>query len=322
MSNVNITIDTEEMARSIHSVSGNVRQVGENVIESGNRIVNAEALAAEEISQNISQGFYFLMQNQIRQKLSKLYAEIQSRILQMGHEKAAALGIRKQFFNDYNMIKKRYHKLFTELDRNLKQRIAEIDSAVFELIDEDFRTHIEKRHLKSASAMVYTEENPSAADNILEEHTENMIMKLIRHLKVFFEKNTTYKKQINSIKIRNVKPTAREMCVPYLMMETDDFVTGTVSNKYYFAGEFQNGESNNRAVSQFFSNMDTAILEVDNSNYKWKSPTAKELENVNNEFNKLLTRKEYAPEKEKRLKDTIKALYDQSRWEIIDEVVK
>ncbi len=127
MQTFKFTVDTKPMAEELKSVSRHVNGTTGAVVAMQTAVVIAEERAADHVCTNVNKGFYSLIRSQISQKMAKLQSDVDSHLMQLLQQKNALSGIKHRMQKDYNMISKRYIKLFNGLNANLKQRVFELD---------------------------------------------------------------------------------------------------------------------------------------------------------------------------------------------------
>ena len=133
MAQVNFTVDTNPMAHKMDNVAIEVAAVGAAVTAMQAAVIESEEQASEEICKSIDSGFYMLMRSRLSQRIAQFASTMNSRVGSM-METASAIGhIHEQMVGDFNRIKARYVKLFDGLDRNLENRVRELDKEAMSL---------------------------------------------------------------------------------------------------------------------------------------------------------------------------------------------
>lgn len=121
------------MAQSIGSVSNHVTGTTAAVVAMKAAVVKAEADGAAHVCEKVNKGFYTLIRSQISQKIATLKSEVDSHLMRLNQQRKQLTGIRQRMERDYNMISSRYIKTFTAINKNLEQRVAELDKPVMDL---------------------------------------------------------------------------------------------------------------------------------------------------------------------------------------------
>lgn len=126
-------VDTTPMANSIGTVSNHVNGTTAAVVAMKAAVVKAETDGANHVCEKVNKGFYTLIRSQISQKIATLKSEVDSHLMRLNQQRKQLLAIRQRMERDYNMISSRYLKTFTTINKNLEQRVAELDKPVMDL---------------------------------------------------------------------------------------------------------------------------------------------------------------------------------------------
>ena len=133
MAQVNFTVDTNPMAHKMDNVAIEVAAVGTAVTAMQAAVIESEEQASKEICKSIDSGFYMLMRSRLSQRIAQFASTMNSRVGSMMETAAAIEHIHDQMVGDFNRIKARYVKLFDSLDRNLENRVRELDKEAMSL---------------------------------------------------------------------------------------------------------------------------------------------------------------------------------------------
>lgn len=123
-------VDTTEMAREIDSVKKHVNATTTAVVGMQAAVIKAQADGADHVCKKVNQGFYALIHSQISQKMASLQSKVDANLLQLNQQRKQLVAIRQRMERDYQMLSGRYIKIFNSLNRNLRQRITEVDRPV------------------------------------------------------------------------------------------------------------------------------------------------------------------------------------------------
>lgn len=132
-STINCYVDTNPMAETVGKVSNHVDGTTTAVVAMKAAVVAAETEGANHVCKQVNRGFYTLIRSQISQKLAKLKSDVDSHLLRLNQQRKQLIAIRQRMERDYNMISSRYIKTFTTINRNLEQRVAELDRPILNL---------------------------------------------------------------------------------------------------------------------------------------------------------------------------------------------
>jgi GMP synthase PP-ATPase subunit len=140
MASLHFDVDTSPMARTVDSVNGHVNGVTVAVTAMEAAVIAAERKSSQTICENVDNGFYVLVKSQIGQKAVAAYSEMNSKLGILAQILKALDGIKNQMQADYNMICRRYHKLFQSLNNSLETRIRELDRPAMKIAETRKRT--------------------------------------------------------------------------------------------------------------------------------------------------------------------------------------
>lgn len=173
MAYIDCVIDTHPMAREIDSVSHHIKGTTAAVIGMKAAVVKAEQDAADLVCRNVNKGFYTLIHSQISQKIAKLQSEVDSHLMRLNQFRKQLLAIRGRMEKDYGMISHRYSKLFTSLNKNLQQRVFELDKPVIQFALKDVTSISIRSRQLTATAPVAQVESLSVSQKILASNMKN-----------------------------------------------------------------------------------------------------------------------------------------------------
>ena len=171
MAQIDCVIDTHPMAKEMESVSRNIQGTTAAVVGMKAAVIKAEKDAADHVCNNVNKGFYTLIHSQISQKIAKLQSEVDSHIMKLNQLRKQLLSIKDRMERDYGMISQRYIKLFNGLNRNLEQRVYELDRPVMEFAMKDINAISNRKKHMTATVPLSQKESLSVSQKIL---TSNM----------------------------------------------------------------------------------------------------------------------------------------------------
>jgi len=154
MATFNIDIDTTPIAHEVDGISNHLKATTGAVIAMQTAVINEEIKAADTICDHVNKGFYTLIQSQISQKIAKLQSDVNALLMELTNQKQALLAIKGRMAKDYQMVSKRYTKLFNALNTNLKNRIYNLDAPLISFAEKE-RVRLENRR-KMLTATVPT----------------------------------------------------------------------------------------------------------------------------------------------------------------------
>ncbi|MDR1788457.1 MAG: hypothetical protein LBR16_08435, partial [Treponema sp.] len=157
MADFHFEVDTTPMAQSVSTVQGHVAGVAAAVTAMEAAVIATEREAAQRICDNADLGFMILIRSQVSQKLVAAQSEMNSRLMTLVELSKAIDTVMRQMESDYNMIKRRYTKLFRALDRALETRVRELDRPAMQL--NEIKRNIIFDKLKDESSLLLDSSN-------------------------------------------------------------------------------------------------------------------------------------------------------------------
>lgn len=130
------------MASQMMLVGQQVNETTAAVVGMHSAVVAAEINSANEICANVNRGFFTLVRSQISQKIAQKQSRVEALIMKMAQQKRLLLNVKATMEREYGRIAARYLTLFSRINKDLEQRIRQVDQPVFELVN---------RHMSSAS---------------------------------------------------------------------------------------------------------------------------------------------------------------------------
>lgn len=141
---IDCLVDTTPMAKTVGTVAHHVNGTTAAVTAMQAAVIGAEKEGADLVCTRVNQGFYSLIRSQISQKIAALQSQVDSHLMRLNQQRSQLTAIRQRMERDYNMISSRYLKLFTTINRNLSQRVSELDGPIMNLADQD-ASHVIRR---------------------------------------------------------------------------------------------------------------------------------------------------------------------------------
>ena len=133
MSHEEIVVDTTPMANTMDAIAERVRETTVAVVAMQEEVCRAEEEAADQVSSNVTRGFFELQRSQISQKKVLAKAASDAQLLGMQQHGLALNRIKDQMTRDYQRITSRYAALFESLNNALQSRIYAIDQPIAKL---------------------------------------------------------------------------------------------------------------------------------------------------------------------------------------------
>lgn len=185
MAYIDCVVDTKPMAREIATVSNNVNKTTGAVIGMKAAVIKAESDAADLVCDNVNKGFYTLIHSQISQKIAKLKSEVDSHLLKLNQLNKQLSAIRNRMEKDYHMISERYTTLFGRLNKNLENRIYEIDKPTITFAVKEMNAISNRGKLLTAIAPVSQTESITTSQRIIASNMKYSGLQVIESMNRF-----------------------------------------------------------------------------------------------------------------------------------------
>ncbi|MDR2841731.1 MAG: hypothetical protein LBV52_00840 [Spirochaetaceae bacterium] len=312
MANLHFDVDTTPMADTVNSVKGHVNATTVAVTAMEAAVIATERESSKTICENVDNGFYVMIRSQISQKAVAAYTEMSAKQMTLFQLAKALDGVKKQMEADFNMISRRYTKLFASLNKALETRVKEIDRPAMQL------AHIKKTivfdKLKDNSSMVLSvsNESPFTVQTALGGKLKQKTKQTMHTLANSVIEDQSYNQKVESIlekcdlaNIRNKDDS--DICfLPVIVLATESFLNKDDYIESVYTAKAPSWQNTTALVSAVTSAKD---------NFKWTALNDAEREAVKNEFNNFCE-KENLDEREAK---EIKRLFEESRWETLEE---
>jgi len=203
MADLLFNVDTTPMAQTVDSAKGHLNGVTVAVTAMQAAVIAAEFSASKTICENVDNGFYMLVKSQISQKAVAAYTEMTSKQITMLQLAKALENVKRQMEGDFNMITRRYAKLFNSRNKALDTRIKELDRPSMQLADIKKMVVFDK--LKDDSSMLFSitaEALPfaqTALSGKLKQKTRDTMITLSESV----TENSSYSEKVDSILVKN-----------------------------------------------------------------------------------------------------------------------
>lgn len=182
---INCHVDTQPMANSLSTVSNKVEQTRGAVIAMQAAVITAEQKAANHVCENVNRGFYTLIHSQISQKVARLKSEVDSHVMNLHQQQKQLAAIRARMERDYGMICARYYKLFNAINKNLQQRVFELDKPTINFAMRDVNTISNRTKQLTATIPVAQIESIATSQRILASNMKYRGMQAISSMNSF-----------------------------------------------------------------------------------------------------------------------------------------
>jgi hypothetical protein len=305
MASFQFNVDTSEMAQSIDNTRGNVNGVTAAVVAMQTAVIATEIKASKTICQNIDEGFYMLVKSQISQKAVAAYTEMTSKQVTLLQLAKALENNKRQMENDFNMITRRYAKLFNSLNKALETRVKELDRPAIQLADIRKRLVFDKLKDNSAMLISISTESLPVAQTALSGKLKQKTKETMNTLSESVYEDKTYSEKVDSILVKNENDFSAETDMCYLP------VIFSVSESLLNPGDhIENIYTAKTAVWQNTTPIISEVSRIQNE-LNWSTSGSNEKALIRNEFLTMCEKEQI----EKRVSDEIMRLFNESEWE-------
>lgn len=188
------SVDTAPMAAEIQSVSNHVQGTTAAVITMQSAVIAAENDSANKVCSNVNRGFFTLIRSQISQKIATKQSRVEALLMRLGQQKRQLSSIKANMEREYGRIAARYLRIFTSINKELGQRIRQIDQPVFELVNKHMAASSNRMNALSAWVATSQTEGVTRGQQII-------VSKMKRNAQVALEQSTDFLSQIGEQRI-------------------------------------------------------------------------------------------------------------------------
>lgn len=193
MASIDCVVDTRPMAKEIDSVAKRVDGTTAAVVGMKMAIIAAQSDATKKVCNDVNRGFYTLIQSQISQKVAKLQSDVDSHAIKLTQLSKQLKGLQYRMGRDYQMLVKRYDKLFTGLNKNLRQRVYELDKPAVDFAERDVEQVNNRSRMLTATVPVSQLESLKDSQEILVSDMKYSGQKVIHSISRFLNDMRTLK---------------------------------------------------------------------------------------------------------------------------------
>ena len=305
MASFDFNVDTSPMANSIDNTRGSVNGVTAAVVAMQAAVIASEIAASKKICQNVDEGFYMLVKSQISQKAVAAYTEMSSKHMTLMQLAKAIDNSKRVMENDYNMITKRYTKLFNSLNKALDIRVKELDRPALHLAETKKRIVFDKLKDDSSSILSISSETVPIAQTALNSKLKQKTKETLNVMSDSINEDRIYNEKVESILVKDGADSSSDSnthYVPAALLVSDSLLNKTDDIESIFT--VKNDMWQNTAP------IESEVSRV-NKELQWSSSDAEEKKLIRKEF---ITLCEKSRTDERVVKEIIR-LFDESAWE-------
>jgi hypothetical protein len=206
---INITVDTQEMAQTLNGVSSSVNSTTAAVGIMQGLVINEERKSTQNICAHVDDGFFMLVQSQVSQKLAAQKSIVDSRVAEISQQMKVLAGIQNLMRKDYQKITSRYSKLFSSLNSNLTKRVSELDKTSYQLGAKSTPLLIERSNNSAANYLVYNDEHApmsiQSTTSIFKKRISGLFHSINYHLQDHLEQTRKIKRVTKNQNLKKAK---------------------------------------------------------------------------------------------------------------------
>ena len=227
--NIDCLVDTNPMAEKIQTVGNKVEHTTMAVVAMKTAVVEAEAAGAKHVCQNVNRGFFTLMQSQLSAKLAQKKSRTEALLTQLYMQKRRLLEIKNSMETDYRRISARYGRIISSINKQLEQRIIDLDQPVYKFCANDIATCTNRKLTVSGVAPIVQKESLQTAQNINSSILRRDGEYAINHLKDFLMEFAKSDHEVRCHTIENLPANDSKLYLPFVMMSATVDSEGTQS---------------------------------------------------------------------------------------------
>ena len=300
---IDCVVDTRPMAQEIQTVSTHIKGTTAAVVSMKAAVIAAEKEAADHVCENVNKGFYALIHSQISQKIARMQSEVDSHLMKLNQLTKQLLAIKTRMERDYGMISSRYHKLFNGLNKNLEQRVYELDKPTVQFAVKEINSISNRPKLLTSTVPIAQTEALAISQRIIASNMKNRCVDVVSSMSHFLGNMKEQKELTDKILLKNCKVDSdASYMVPVVYVESNYDRYGNTRTEMYVSQECLSQRSRDNVKN---------VLNAKVTELNWMEEEINS--EVKSEFNKLLASSQL-PE---RVKDTATCLFLGNNYEII-----
>jgi len=309
MASLHFNVDTTPMAHSVESARGHLNGVTVAVTAMEAAVIATEREASRTICKNVDEGFYMLVKSQISQKSVAAYTEMTSKQITLVQLAKALENVKRQMEGDYNMITRRYAKLFQSLNKALETRIKELDRPAMQLAEIRRSIVFDKLKDDSSTLLSFSGETLPIAQTALCGKLKHKTKEAMHTLSESVCESSSYSEKVDSILVKNESEfsSGADLCyIPAAFVVTDSLLNSGDCLENVFT-----------AQSDVWQNTAPLVSEI-SSVYKelnWTPSSGEEKALIRSEFLALCEKESSGEPGGNRVSKEMIRLFDESVWE-------
>lgn len=214
-------VDTSEMAREVGSVKHHVDATTTAVVGMQAAVIKAQKDGADNVCKKVNQGFYAMIHSQISQKMATLQSKVDAQLMRLNQQRKQLIAIRSRMERDYQMISARYSKIFTTLNRNLRQRITELDRPILQLASTEAEKVTNRSNQLVSTVPVGQAESVKTSQAVVSSNLKYRAAKAIEAINAFIADSNRLKAITDRVLLRRpIKEKKTTLSIPVCIIES------------------------------------------------------------------------------------------------------
>lgn len=303
MAQFDVEIGTRPLAEKVDVLSASVGAVNLSVMEMTSKLVAAEQMAAENISSNVTYGFYMLTRNQFMQKAITYENEVSTTFMKIQTYSKDLRAIKDRMEKDYNTISRQYLKIFRNIDNSLKQSVSDLDKPLMEIVIQGGQKLTDRRVENTVKAAYYPSDVMPVADAMvigkLKQRVKGLQHSIFDFIKIGKVLNEKMRHSLSSEKVSGDGET---IYFPVVVMESE---SRDIEDSYVMELQMPNFP---KTYSTQSGPVYSKVVDMKDSGVEWVDGSETQRRLVRDEYMRMLSS---LPQ---RKKDLMQKLFDGSRW--------
>lgn len=207
------------MASQMMQVSEQVHGTTEAVVSMQSAVIATEIQSAQEICSNVNRGFFTLVRSQISQKIAQNQSRVEALLMKMEQQKRLLLNVKANMEREYGRIAARYLTLFSRINKELEQRIRQVDQPVFELVGRHMTTASNRMNALTSWMLTSQTECLGKSQQMLMSNLKNNAQRTLERSVEYLEDAAQQRALSERILVAREETEVAERCVPAVVCE-------------------------------------------------------------------------------------------------------
>ena len=246
--NVNILVDTDVFDNSVANCNSNVNVLTGAVVATETAQVVSINKNAQKVSGTIVKGFFDYIRSEISQQIMELAQKIDAHLLHLREMAKKCKEKQAEMERDYNHTSSRYIKIFNDLNREMENRIFELNKPAF-VFKRNIDEHSERYSGNDlvSTVTVFGKEGSEMQAKISASVCKNRAFNTINKANIFLRKQKKLQTTINSSMLSDNR--SAEWFSPVCFIET--YEDKSQINKNVYSVDFLSNTNKSEMVEKF-----------------------------------------------------------------------